>query len=373
MMHKVSEIYHEWRRRTFPASKHDVAWRYDAMQFRLDHLEALIEGRISDLHGELSDFRSSLRLKSVAEERESGLHERLSELNANIERLMKQISRLELDIVRLSAKADPASHCPICAQETGKIVAVNILKDGCSCPVRECDSCGHKFCFPLPASEVIRSCYQDEGYFTQNCSNQGIMSFELSPEWSGFLGARQNAFDRMLAKYFCRGIKLRVGEIGCLEGAFLKTLSDQGHSVTGFEINASIAKKAAQYYKIDIRNVDFENDHLDIELDAIISFHSFEHLRNPLHATEKACHMLRPGGALLLEVPCDDDEMNNPDHFHFFTKSSLERLLDPFFEDVEIIENSYARDGRGVLGSLFAFGRKRTSALAAQGDDAIGL
>lgn len=46
-MTTIVEMYHQWRKRTFPASKEDVAWRHSALSYRLDgianHLQKIDE------------------------------------------------------------------------------------------------------------------------------------------------------------------------------------------------------------------------------------------------------------------------------------------------------------------------------------------
>lgn len=252
-------------------------------------------------------------------------------------------------------------RCPVCHSQTTQQVATNVLHNDEPCPVYECPACSHKFCAPLPSPEVMKSWYQGMNYFHQNCHHQGITSINHSPEWEAFLDARQRVFDAHVAPKFDRGKNLVVGEIGCLAGAFLKRLASQGHKVIGFETNVAVAREASACHDIEIRGCDFEAEEIELNTDVVLSFHTFEHLRDPMKVTRKTHDMLNAGGVLLIEVPCDDDEMNNPDHLHFFNQRSLGRMMQPYFQEIQIVPNSYMRDGRYVLGSLYAIGRKAKS------------
>jgi hypothetical protein len=68
--------------------------------------------------------------------------------------------------------------------------------------------------------------------------------------------------------------------------------------------------------------------------------------------------MLKPGGFIILEVPFEDDELNNPDHLHFFSKRSLQIMLNKELRSVQIFENNYRRDGKYLLSSYYGVGQK---------------
>ncbi len=250
-----------------------------------------------------------------------------------------------------------ATKCPICRSHRTQIVALNTLRNGVKTPIHECKYCSHKFCYPLPAKEEVLSWYQGIRYFDMNCRHQGINMIEHSEEWAPFVKPRMKVFDEQVAPYFSDE-SLIVAEIGCLEGMMLKELSRRGHTVIGLESNAEVVERSRTANKIDIRVCDIEAEEPHVQAHAVLSFHTFEHLRDPRGATAKAARMLRPGGVLLLELPCDDDEMNNPDHFHFFNEWSLRKMVSTYFRDVKTIPKSYARDGGKTVGSLYVIGQK---------------
>lgn len=69
-MASLIERYHQWRRRTFPASKEDVAWRHDFLNARLDSLGARfdsVDRRLNEIGGSLNVTPDHTRLEPLFE------------------------------------------------------------------------------------------------------------------------------------------------------------------------------------------------------------------------------------------------------------------------------------------------------------------
>jgi SAM-dependent methyltransferase len=296
-----------------------------------------------------AELRRAVREMTVLIERGS------DELRAENLRLRNEIKgwRAENALLRRRLNGQPieAPTCPICAGTEVTMYSTDALHTGTATPIYACIGCGHKFVHPLPPPEQVAAWYQGVEYFS------GMRAFD--PLGEGFVGARMKAIHAHVIERFGLRGDLRIGEIGCLEGFLLKRLAADGHQVVGFEINAKVAKMSRRAHALDIRCVNFEEDEVSVSgLDVVASFHTFEHLRSPARALAKAAAMLRPGGGILLEVPCDDDEMDNEDHFQFFTAQSLRRLLEAEFVDVELFPNQYLRQGQYDLDSLYGVGRR---------------
>jgi hypothetical protein len=89
-----------------------------------------------------------------------------------------------------------------------------------------------------------------------------------------------------------------------------------------------------------------------------LSFHTVEHLPNLREVFQKVTKILKPDGAVLVEVPTGPEEYTNVDHIHFFSEGSLKKLLDLFFEETQIILNRYSNLHGAVIGSLYGVGRR---------------
>jgi 2-polyprenyl-3-methyl-5-hydroxy-6-metoxy-1,4-benzoquinol methylase len=117
--------------------------------------------------------------------------------------------------------------------------------------------------------------------------------------------------------------------------------------------------------------------------DAITMFHVVEHLDSPRRALERTREFLRPGGIVLIETPTVDClwfklaprrwRQLIPDHYYFFERATLERLLrDRGFEPVD-----YEKVGRRVSLRFVADRLRRSglplSAALQRGTAALGL
>jgi 2-polyprenyl-3-methyl-5-hydroxy-6-metoxy-1,4-benzoquinol methylase len=199
-------------------------------------------------------------------------------------------------------------------------------------------------------------------YSIKNRQASNISSYEINEEWNGYLESRIQAMDLYVKKRFNFAEKLFIGEVGCLEGTLLKKLADDGNEVLVFEINTEVVKRSNSLYSLSIYDKNIEIDDFSAHrgaLDCILSFHTFEHLKSPRVALSQCASMLKIGGGILIEVPCDDDELDNPEHFHFFNPSTLRKLLEEYFTNVEIHRNSYFRNGEYELGSIYGSGIKK--------------
>jgi len=251
--------------------------------------------------------------------------------------------------------------CPICQKNECAIIGRSFLTDKNNYPIYSCISCEHKFLSYFPKDEEITSWYQGMEYSIRNRKASNISSYEINEEWNSYLDTRINAMNQYVIERLNLPKNLYIGEVGCLEGTLLKKLTDLGNRTVGFEINADIANKSQKLYSLEILNKNIETDDFSAytELDCLLSFHTFEHLKDPANALTKCAKMIKSGGGILIEVPCDDDEMDNPEHFHFFNEKSLKQLLQKEFLSVQVHKNTYLRMGKYKLGSLYASGLKK--------------
>lgn len=284
------------------------------------------------------------------------LEARLTAFEASMSKMADILSELQA----INHKLNAPPNCPVCAQGGQfRQVGTNVLRNGIPTPIFECSRCTHKFIYPVPSPEVQLSWYQDIQYHIADLAYQGINSLELNEQWSGYISGRMTPLEQEVMERFGLSGSLRIGEFGCSNGALLKHLALKGHQVVGFEAGTEIATRGAQQYGIEIETGDFElSEPRGRDLDVIMSFHTLEHVREPASVVAHAAAMLREGGCILVEVPCDDQEMNNPEHLHFFSERSLRYLLRNQFCHLKLRPNKYARDGITMTGSMFISGRK---------------
>lgn len=244
-------------------------------------------------------------------------------------------------------------HCPIC----GGAGAFE-YRNAASLLLR-CRNCAHVYACDLPDDRKLAELYGDFSYREKDLVHQGITSLEESPQWSTYLDARIGILERL-------GLLARVGqrtptvfEIGCAEGMVLHTLKKRGMEVAGCEMNRAVATQGMKKLGIKIHTDPFENlGFPNHQYDLVMSFHTLEHMRFPVQVIEKIAGMLRPEGALLIEVPCSENEYDNTDHLHFFSEPSLRNLLDRCFFEIEIVPNQYTTSAGVACGSIYGVGRR---------------
>lgn len=255
-------------------------------------------------------------------------------------------------IYRLPWFSVTAGNCPVCDGDQPVYESRNKCTDLVRCPV-----CDHVFAQRMPTLRTLGIWYGDSSYWTLDKRHQGISNPGYSPEWDDFVDARLNILARV-GMLGSETPKMRIFEIGCSEGMLLHHLNKMGHEACGCEINEEIAAIGRQANGVEIHSGSFET--LDLEkaaYDLIISFHTVEHLIDVKTVFSKIQGLLRPEGAVLIEVPSGPEEYDNVEHLQFFSGKSLKILLEGFFQRVKIYENKYVTAKGTTIASLYGFGK----------------
>lgn len=132
----------------------------------------------------------------------------------------------------------------------------------------------------------------------------------------------------------------RLLEIGSAYGFFLDAARPQFESLQGIDITEDGVRYARETLKLDVSQGDFlKHDFGAQKFDVVALWDTIEHLRDPHLYVEKAAGMVESGG-LIAVTTGDIGSLNArfkganwrlihpPTHVHYFTKGSLEKLLD---------------------------------------------
>lgn len=240
--------------------------------------------------------------------------------------------------------------CPICGCES-EYEAKNMCFE-----LRRCRSCDHVYTSSIPKWFVLNKLYSGLEYWRIDKEHQGIRHIGLSSEWEEFLRARKGIL-RQVGLDCNSGNTRKVYEIGCSEGILLAYLQQCGHDASGCELNVEIAKRGTAEFGANIMVGAFEDLQLEArQYDYVLSFHTLEHVRDPAAVLRKISWILQPNGTVLIEVPFGPEEYSNLDHLHFFSLRSFKKLLDAYFLDSTIIENSYENSQGVAVGSYYGIG-----------------
>lgn len=120
-------------------------------------------------------------------------------------------------------------------------------------------------------------------------------------------------------------------------------LYQMGYEVMGEDV-CSIVEDGSKEYGFKISRLHIEDFvHLDYKFDLIMSWHVVEHLRDPRYVMHGLVNMLLPDGKILLHVPVDDVELDNGDHFHFFSDDSCRTLMEQVSKNVTSDFSHYSK------------------------------
>ena len=250
----------------------------------------------------------------------------------------------------LPSFTDKVERCPVC-----KAAGVYEFTNRHT-PLDRCTDCGHVYSRKAPKKRIMELVYKGHGYWKRDKGHQGIDKVEYNPQWDAFLNDRLSIATKTGVLNGEKGLK--IFEIGCAEGMLLNELEKLGHQAEGCDMNVATAQAGIKSLAVKIHTEMFEDLPLkEGHYDAVLSFHTVEHLPSPDSVLKKIAQTLKSDGAVLIEVPCGPDEYTNTDHLQFFCTESLRRFIGNRFEEVQIFDNTYTTQSGAVMGSLYGCGR----------------
>ena len=229
----------------------------------------------------------------------------------------------------------------------------------------ECKSCGLGLVDPKPTWQLVQTFYDDTyGSFDNsgpaNAHNADSIKFRIArmrgarfavDGWSAITRASLAC----LAEWatgdtvsYTLSIPLQLDksshifDLGYGSGNWLLALSGMGYrNLYGYDIAANILNHARlRAAGIAVSNGVFVDNHYPAEsFDCIRMEHVFEHLPNPLEVLDKCIGMLRPGGVLVMSLPCKDSwsfrlsmksspALQVPKHLFHHTPKSARAMLE---------------------------------------------
>jgi SAM-dependent methyltransferase len=226
-----------------------------------------------------------------------------------------------------------------------------------------CRDCGTLFVNPRPPANLLMD------YYTRSRS----ASFWVNSFFKPVAEARREKIFRPRAEFvrgkFPRMTRGVIGDIGAGFGIFLEEMGKfwPAARLIAIEPSAEMAdiceKKKLEVIPCGIEEVTGRDE----EFDLLTSFELMEHLHKPADCLQKARHLLRPGGYLLLTTLNGEGfdiqilwekskSVTPPHHLNFFNPGSLSRLLKengftvekvdtPGQLDWDIVEGMYRNEG----------------------------
>lgn len=189
--------------------------------------------------------------------------------------------------------------CPVCEVPPTKLVGrrggrAHRQGFGVVCDVWRCQGCGLVFPNPMPVPV---------GGADQHYGVDADDYFEQHEE-----GDKVESALRFLkqAEALTNG-KGRLLDIGAGRGELLRTAREEGWTAVGIETSSTFAAHAARYSGAEIRQQTLEECNFAANsFDVVILAAVLEHLYNPDEIIKEIARILRPGGALFVDVPNEE-------------------------------------------------------------------
>jgi 2-polyprenyl-3-methyl-5-hydroxy-6-metoxy-1,4-benzoquinol methylase len=133
-------------------------------------------------------------------------------------------------------------------------------------------------------------------------------------------------------------------EIGSAHGGFVAALRAAGYNANGFEAGASLAEFAQKTFGVQLLQGALESQKIEKgSLDALVMMNALERMEDPAETMRLTLELLKPGGILLLQTPCFENEktfdeliladdpilpnFDEPERLRFFSRQSLEKFF----------------------------------------------
>lgn len=210
--------------------------------------------------------------------------------------------------------------------------------------VPACVACGAEL---KPRFERVRDPQTLETFSILECTRCGLGHTDPQPaDLTPYYGARYHGGRHSFTDAWCTARRLRFLEqatfgrtgklldIGCGDGRFLEAARGKGWQGFGTEMNPEPPRVRGFVVEGSIDAMAAHGP-----FDAITSWHSLEHFRDPRAAVESASKLLAPGGTLLIAVPDAGGlqaraagahwfHLDVPRHLFHFTQGALKALIE---------------------------------------------
>lgn len=219
-------------------------------------------------------------------------------------------------------------RCVVCGG-FGAVKSFDSVEPGFS--VLSCPDCGLGRTTPPVPADQIGSWYPETYYGKENVRFNPI--FEWMTRW--FQRRRASVLHNRVP----RGPLL---DVGCGRGFLLAYMRGLGYEAHGVEFSDNAAWHARNRLKLDVLTTDFlTGPHQSERFNAVVFWHSLEHLAQPVEAIARAAELIKPGGMLAIAVPNYDSyqarvfgrhwfHLDIPRHYWHFGPRSIEALLARF-------------------------------------------
>jgi len=149
----------------------------------------------------------------------------------------------------------------------------------------------------------------------------------------------RSEYNRFLARVESMTVVGKLLDIGCNIGLSLVVAQERGWAPLGIELSLEAAQYGREKFGIEIIETPLEEAGLsEGEFDAVVMYHTLEHVLHPLQMLSDVARVLKPGGVLYISVPNSGGissfllrekwEWVSQEHVSYFDRGSLRLALE---------------------------------------------
>jgi 2-polyprenyl-3-methyl-5-hydroxy-6-metoxy-1,4-benzoquinol methylase len=202
--------------------------------------------------------------------------------------------------------------------------------------LHSCASCHCLFLDPMPGDEEIAGFYPTQYWWHSSKSQNDRPLKKLESIYRKF-ALRDHVAFVVRASGYRSG--LDVLDVGCGSGTLLGLLKQRGFRPQGVDFSAEAARIAEEENAVRVLVGSLDQARFpDCSFDIVTLFHVMEHVTNPRTVLAEVSRILKPGGALVLQVPNIDSwqfkafgvkwyGLDLPRHVIDYSKEAMLKLL----------------------------------------------
>jgi len=201
----------------------------------------------------------------------------------------------------------------------------------------QCRDCGSAFLWPQPKPEELAAFYES---FHLPCDRGGIIE-EFEARMQVDFPAKAERVQKGLRSWGPPGSEARdVLDLGCGKGLFVKELMSCGLNAEGIDVSATAVEAGRAAHGAVSLRVGWLGNQSDwvARFDAVTSWATIEHVRDPQGLLRAVKRALKPGGLFFFDTGLVGDFVDRhapglvqwfdaPQHLFVFSWRGLERLL----------------------------------------------
>ena len=244
--------------------------------------------------------------------------------------------------------------CQLCGSEQS-----SLMFEESPFRVVRCASCALVFVTPRYEPAALRKIYTETYWKSDKPREQGYADYAADEE----LYLKTFRKRRQLLPQLAQG-KLRILDVGCAAGFFLRVAAEMGHDVQGVEPSAAIATNAQKHLGRDAVHVGTLDDLPEGDprfapesFDLVTMWDVVEHVPDPQDLLRRARELLKPDGTLVIETQNVTSSFarllgkkwhhyKHAEHLYHFNPSTVKTLLEQ--GGFEVVRNTASYGGKYV-------------------------